>query len=128
LPGRVREGQRRDKTYGYVNGALTPLVSGVDGSWTPGILERLTQLQVVGDKLAEFVSTHVEMKVAMMMIERKMRHAEVVINHAPCGIRPDQRAGCDQTIAPFLPAGYVLTVYGTTQEGKPFSKTYKGQA
>ncbi|MFI0469694.1 DddA-like double-stranded DNA deaminase toxin [Saccharopolyspora sp. 5N102] len=41
---------------------------------------------------------------------------------------PQQQPGCDQVIEPFLPKGYTLTVYGTTHAGRPFSKTYKGQA
>ncbi|WP_184724352.1 DddA-like double-stranded DNA deaminase toxin [Saccharopolyspora phatthalungensis] len=39
-----------------------------------------------------------------------------------------QPSGCDQVVERFLPNGYTLTVHGTTQDGKPFSKTYKGKA
>ncbi|WP_083822068.1 DddA-like double-stranded DNA deaminase toxin [Saccharopolyspora spinosa] len=51
-----------------------------------------------------------------------------MINHVPCGSQPGKKRGCDQVLERFLPKGYTLTVHGTTQDGRPFSKTYRGQA
>lgn len=126
LPARVREGQG-DKTVGYVNARLTPFVSGRDGSWTPMVERRLERLRFAED-LADFISSHVEMKVAIMMITCGMRVAELVINHMPCGSRPDQRTGCHQVLEHCLPRGYTLVVHGTTQRGEPFTATYQGRA
>lgn len=112
---------------GYVSNQLTPFTSGRDGSWTPIIECRLDQLRVP-EELAEFVSSHVEMKVATMMITCGIRLAELVINHMPCGSRLDQRAGCHQVLEQYLPKRYTLAVHGTTQLGDPFSNTYRGRA
>ena len=57
LPDRVREGQG-GKTVGYVNGQLTPFVSGRDGSWTP-IIERRFERCGFAEDLADFVSPQV---------------------------------------------------------------------
>jgi hypothetical protein len=126
LPSRVREG-KGDKTVGYVNGLLARFTSGRDGAWAP-IIERRMQRLGFDEDLADFVSAHVEMKVATMLIVRGHRLGELVINHMPCGSRPDQRAGCHQVLAPYLPSGYMLVVHGTTQLGLPFSEAYQGRA
>ncbi|MGP4016851.1 DddA-like double-stranded DNA deaminase toxin [Saccharopolyspora sp. 5N708] len=128
LPRRVREKEAAEKTVGYVDGSVTNrFTSGRDQTWTPAILARARSVGLA-PRLAAFVSSHVEMKVAAMMLQRGQRHSELVINHVPCGSQPNQPTGCDQVIERFLPAGYTLTVHGTTQTGRPFSKTYKGQA
>lgn len=42
-------------------------------------------------------------------------------------VLPRQAIGCHQTLERYLPSGYTLTVHGTTQQGRPFSWTYRGQ-
>lgn len=128
LPRRVREGDRGEKTYGYVDGALNMFVSGLDGTWTPLIERRLTELGVATSRVVKVVRSHVEMKVATMMIQQGRRAVQLVINHAPCGSQPGQQEGCDQVLGAYLPCGYALTVLGTTQRGEPFAKTYRGRA
>jgi hypothetical protein len=128
LPRRVREGRPGEKTVGYVDGSLTPFTSGRDGTWTPAIERRLADLRIVSRRTANFVSSHVEMKVATMMITQGRKRCEVVINHSPSGSQPNQLRGCDQVLGPYLPKGYTLVVHGTTQQGEPFSRTYEGQA
>jgi hypothetical protein len=128
LPRRVLEGQPGEKTVGYVDGSFTPFTSGRDGTWTPLIERRLAQLKIVSRRTANFVSSHVEMKVATMMITEGRRTCHVVINHSACGSQPSQLPGCHQVLGPYLPKGYTLVVCGTTQQGEPFSRTYEGQA
>ncbi|HEX3784001.1 MAG TPA: DddA-like double-stranded DNA deaminase toxin [Pseudonocardiaceae bacterium] len=128
LPRRVRERQPGEKTCGYVDGRLTPFISGRDGGWTPKIEDRFAKLQIVTREFADVVKSHVEMKVATMMIEEQRQHSELVINHSTCGSQPGRSPGCDQVLEPYLPKGYTLTVHGTTQQGEPFSKTYRGRA
>ncbi len=74
------------------------------------------------------LSSHVEMKVAASMLSRGRTHSELVINHAPCGSQHDQARACHQAVEQFLPDGHSLTVRGTTQRGKPFSRIYHGKA
>jgi hypothetical protein len=128
LPRRVREREPGEKTCGYVDGRLTPFISGRDGGWTPKIEDRFAELKIVTKEFGDVVKSHVEMKVATMMIHEQRQHSELVINHAPCGSQPGKPPGCDQVLEPYLPKGYTLTVHGTTQQGEPFSKTYKGRA
>lgn len=129
MPRRVREGQQGGKTYGFVNGSLSDqFTSGADGTWSPYVEERMQRLGVKADT-AKFFSRHVEMKVAAMMIQRGQQQSEVVINHVPCGSQPHHRSpGCHQALERFLPKGHTLTVHGTTQQGKPYSHTYRGKA
>ncbi|TDD34650.1 DddA-like double-stranded DNA deaminase toxin [Saccharopolyspora elongata] len=128
LPRRVREGEAGEKTVGFVDGSVTDkFVSGRDQTWTRSILARAREVGLP-PHLARFVSSHVEMKVAAMMTQTGKQHCELVINHVPCGSQPAQPPGCDQAIERFLPKGYTLTVHGTTQASRPFSKTYRGQA
>jgi len=86
------------------------------------------ELRIGTPKLRGFLRSHVELKVAAMMIVQGRRHCELTINHAPCGSQPQQIRGCHQVLGPYLPRGYTLVVHGTTQQGKPYSHTYEGQA
>ncbi|SFT60115.1 SCP1.201-like deaminase [Actinopolyspora lacussalsi subsp. righensis] len=125
LPRRVRPG---DKTVGYANGSFTDrFVSGVDHVWTPHIQERARGLGM-SRWVIKALSSHVEMKVASMMIQRGQRNAEVVINNVPCGSRADQPPGCAQALERFLPGESTLTVHGTTEAGEPFTQRYEGRA
>jgi hypothetical protein len=101
------------------------MTSGRDGTWTPEIQRRLRAL---GIRVRMRLENHVEMKVAQMMIHTGSRTGEVVINHVPCGSLPRQAIGCHQVLERYLPSGHTLTVHGTTQQGRPFSWTYRGQA
>lgn len=127
LPPRVRENQG-DRTTGYVDGSLIEkFTSGNDGTWTPYVRERGRALGLP-ERIMERLSSHVELKAAARMIQRGQQHSELVINHVPCGSQPHQRPGCHQAVERFLPKGHSLTVHGTTQQGTPYSHTYKGQA
>lgn len=124
---RVRENQG-DQTTGYVDGSLVEqFTSGNDGTWTPYVRERGRALGVP-EAIMERLASHVELKAAARMIQRGQQHSELVINHVPCGSQPHQRPGCHQAVERFLPEGHSLTVHGTTQQGKPYSHTYRGQA
>lgn len=128
LPRRVREGEERERTVGQVMLAGTSvgqMTSGRDGTWTSDIQRRLREL---GIRVRIRLENHVEMKVAHMMIHGGSQTGEVVINHVPCGSLPRQAIGCHQVLERYLPSGYTLTVHGTTQQGRPFSWTYRGQA
>ncbi|MCP2255217.1 SCP1.201-like deaminase [Prauserella aidingensis] len=127
LPRRVREGQAGERTTGYADGSLTPFRSGNDDTWSPAIRQRIVELGLPARR-ASFLASHVEMKVATMMITTGRRHSELVINHVPCGSQPRQASGCHQYLARYLPEGYSLTVRGTTQDGTPYSHTYEGTA
>jgi Double-stranded DNA deaminase toxin A len=128
LPRRVREGEERERTVGQVMLAGTSvgqMTSGRDGTWTSDVQRRLREL---GSRVRIRLENHVEMKVAHMMIYAGSQTGEVVINHVPCGSLPQQAIGCHQVLERYLPSGYTLTVHGTTQQGQPFSWTYRGQA
>ncbi|GAA2696367.1 MULTISPECIES: DddA-like double-stranded DNA deaminase toxin [Actinosynnema] len=56
-----------------------------------------------------WVTTHVEMKLAVHMRTANIRHATLVINSVPCA----EVLGCKNLIGVLLPAGYSLTVHGT---------------
>ncbi|MEV5542775.1 DddA-like double-stranded DNA deaminase toxin [Saccharopolyspora shandongensis] len=103
LPRRVQEGKAREKAVGFVDGSATSsFVSGIDQTWTPSILTRADEVGI-SPRLAEFVSSHVEMKVAAMMMQTGKQHSELVINHVPCGSQPGKKRGCDQVLERFLP-------------------------
>lgn len=62
-----------------------------------------------------------------MAIEGR-EHSELALNHVPCGSQADQTyTGCHQVLEEYLPPGASLTVYGTTQQGKPFTHRYTGK-
>ena len=124
----MREGEYGEKTHGYVDGALDVFISGLDGTWTALVEQRLADLRVTTSLVVKRVRSHVEMKVATMMILESRSRTQLVINHVPCGSQPGQLTGCHQLLGPYLPLGYALTVLGTTQRGEPFAKTYRGCA
>ena len=128
LPRRVREGEPGEKTYGYVDRSFGMFVSGLDGTWTTFIQRRLDDLRFGKPAVIRIVRAHVEMKVATMMIQEGRRSVQLVINHVPCGSQFGQRTGCHQVLEAYLPEEYALTVLGTTQQGEPFAKTYRGRA
>jgi hypothetical protein len=128
LPRRVRAGTADERTVGrlMIGGRdMHTMTSGRDGTWSQDVLARLNEL---GIRSTLRLESHVEMKVAQLMIQLGERQGEVVINHAPCGSQRPLRRGCHQALARYLPIGYTLTVHGTTQDGRPFSHTYQGQA
>ncbi|SFO81695.1 SCP1.201-like deaminase [Amycolatopsis arida] len=126
LPPRVRVGQG-DRTIGYVDGSYHQFTSGLDDTYSPQIWRRLME-KGVQEAAATFLSTHVELKVATDMIMRGKTDSELVINHQPCRARSPLRPGCDDVLEQYLPPGYTLTVHGTTDEGEPFTRTYRGKA
>jgi hypothetical protein len=126
LPRRVVRGYN-ERTVGYVDGIPGPFVSGRDQAWTPAIEQRMAELGL-SQYLARLLRSHVELKVATMMLMARRPTCVLLINHAPCGSEAGDPPGCDQTVERYLPVGYTLTVHGTTMDGSPFSRTYEGQA
>ncbi|MCK2240896.1 hypothetical protein MZC64_23875 [Crossiella sp. S99.2] len=72
---------------------------------------------------------HVEIKVVATMIATGRREVELAINNVPCGIEVQKYWNdvCDKVLARFLPEGFALTVYGTTRDNQPWTKTYTGR-
>ncbi len=54
------------------------------------------------------ITSHVEIKFAMLMWKRGLRDATIVINNPPC----TGDSSCDEWLDKFLPPGAKLTVYG----------------
>ncbi|MBK1785153.1 DddA-like double-stranded DNA deaminase toxin [Prauserella cavernicola] len=127
LPRRVRAGQAVDRTVGYADGSLTPLTSGQDGTWTPAIRQRLTELGFPV-QTARRLGNHVELKAAAKMLLEGRQHSEITINNEPCRARSRMLLGCREVLPRYLPRGHTLTVHGTTQQGEPFTETYEGTA
>lgn len=113
----------------YADGEIgQPFTSGNDAVWSPVIEQRLRSSGEAVD-VARRLKSHVELKIAAMMLARGRRHSEAVINHVPCGSqRGEDYRGCHEALSAFLPEGATLTVHGTTQEGKHYSHTYRGGA
>lgn len=128
MPPRVIIGTRNQKTVGYVAESAVPFHSGLDDVWTPAVARRMVELRIGSIQLVRVLRSHVEMKVATMMIAEGRKNCELTINHAPCPLGTPMQAGCDSVLERYLPKGYTLTVHGTTQEGGPYSKTYWGRA
>ncbi|RBM15243.1 hypothetical protein DI005_28385 [Prauserella sp. PE36] len=127
LPRRVRAGQAVDRTVGYADGSLVPLTSGQDGTWTPAIRQRLTELGFPIQTVRR-LGNHVELKAAAKMLLEGRKHSEVTINNEPCRARGRMLLGCQEVLPRYLPEGHTLTVHGTTQRGEPFTETYEGTA
>lgn len=129
LPRRVRAREPNEKTTGYADGEIgQPFTSGNDAVWSPVIEQRLRNSGEHID-VARRLKSHVELKIAAMMLARGRTHSEAAINHVPCGSQLGANyRGCHDTLSSFLPEGATLTVHGTTQDGKPYSHTYRGDA
>ncbi|GAA1232671.1 SCP1.201-like deaminase [Prauserella halophila] len=127
LPPRVRAGQGLDRTVGYVDGVLTPLTSGKDGTWTPAVQRRLATLGLPAPTVQR-LGHHVEMKAAEQLVMSGRQHSEVVINNEPCRARNRVMLGCREVLPRYLPAEHTVTVHGTTETGQPFTQTYEGTA
>jgi hypothetical protein len=65
---------------------------------------------------------------AVDLLPRRVREGEERERTVGQGSLPRQAIGCHQVLERYLPSGYILTVHGTTQQGRPFSWTYRGQA
>ena len=127
MPPRVRRGQPQQRTIGYTDGQLEQFTSGNDQTWSPYVQERLREHGTPLD-VARRLKSHVELKVAARMVQRGQTHSDLVINHVPCGSEQGDAGGCHDTLRSFLPEGTTLTVHGTTQQGNPYSHTYRGTA
>ncbi|ATE53019.1 DddA-like double-stranded DNA deaminase toxin [Actinosynnema pretiosum] len=87
-------------------GPAQPVVSGEDADSAvvhSTLLERGYPLPG-----APYVTTHVEMKLAVRMVGEDLRHATLVIDNVPCGLV----LGCERLLGVVLPAGFSLTVHG----------------
>ncbi|WP_328328366.1 hypothetical protein OHA70_03335 [Kribbella sp. NBC_00382] len=120
LPVRVERRGHREKTSGFwrdPDGNEQPLLSGIDGHRE--MADRLASDKKLGDPPHTLaITSHVEVKFALMMRERELTDETIVINKRPC----DGDLGCDQMLSRFLPAGGSLTVYGPAG----FKRTYRG--
>ncbi|MFB6724217.1 DddA-like double-stranded DNA deaminase toxin [Kribbella sp. NPDC056345] len=119
LPVRVERRGHREKTSGLwrdPDGNEQPLLSGVDHYRE--MADRLALDKNLGDPPHTLaISSHVEIKFALMMRERGLLNETIVVNKNPC----DGDLGCDQMLPRFLPAGGSLTVYGPAE----FKRTYR---
>ncbi|MDX2972600.1 DddA-like double-stranded DNA deaminase toxin [Kribbella solani] len=127
LPVRVERFGYREKTRGIWrddNGDEHPLVSGQHDDQVGeeyADLYRQAEEFAVQHRLGNppgtlSVTSHVEIKFAMLMWRRGLRDATVVINKETC--KGD--SSCDEWLDKFLPPGAKLTVYGPNN----FKQTY----
>ncbi|GAA0947840.1 hypothetical protein GCM10009554_44880 [Kribbella koreensis] len=119
LPVRVERRGHREKTSGLwrdPDGNEQPLLSGIDRHRE--MADRLALDKTLGDPPHTLaITSHVEIKFALMMRERGLTDETIVVNKRPC----DGDLGCDQMLSRFLPAGGSLTVYGPAG----FKRTYR---
>lgn len=134
MPDRRTSDGVRDKTTGHVHHddwpAIgdrrdTPVVSGYHPRWSAVAEQGLIEVGL-RKRNARFLSAHVEIQVAAMMIATGRREVELTINHRPC---PDNAPylGCGSALPRYLPTGYTLTIYGTTIDGQPTVLRAQGQ-
>jgi hypothetical protein len=119
LPVRVERRGHREKTIGLwrdADGNDVPLISGIDQYRE--MADRLAVEKNLGDPPHTLaISSHVEIKFALMMRDRGLKHETIAVNKKPC----DGDLGCDQMLNRFLPQGGTLTVYGPAG----FKQTYR---
>jgi hypothetical protein len=119
LPVRVERRGHREKTSGLWRGPegnKQPLLSGVDRYRE--MADRLALDKELGDPPHTLaITSHVEVKFALVMRERGLTDETIVVNKRPC----DGDLGCDQMLSRFLPTGGSLTVYGPAG----FKRTYR---
>ncbi|GLZ41568.1 DddA-like double-stranded DNA deaminase toxin [Actinokineospora sp. NBRC 105648] len=128
LPPRVRRGRGNARLEAFIQidgkpiGSITPARGDV---WAQRAARRSFDLELWQ---ADDVSNHVEMKAAVILVEGRGTHAQVILNHAPCGSEKYDPAGCDDYLPDFIPIGRSMTVLGTDARGNPFRRTYEGKA
>ena len=119
LPVRVERRGYREKTRGLwrdADGSDVPLISGIDRYRE--LADRLALEKNLGDPPHSLaISSHVEIKFALMMRDRGLKHEAIAVNKKPC----DGDLGCGQMLGRFLPQGGTLTVYGPAG----FKQTYR---
>ena len=124
LPPRVvsRAGDRTVGVPRVAGRAAAPIESGYDPELSEAISARLAELGV----RQTYLRFHAELKVAQMMIRTGHQDVELAINNVPCGIETQRNWAdtCDKVLDRYLPAGYRLTVYGTTRDNVPWRRTY----
>ncbi|MFK4088393.1 DddA-like double-stranded DNA deaminase toxin [Kribbella sp. NPDC020789] len=128
LPVRGQKFGQREKTRGIWrddDGAEYDLVSGRDddsiGDENQDLYRQAEEFAIqhrLGKPPGTLsITSHVEIKFAMLMWKRGLRDATIVINNPPC--KGD--ASCDRWLDKFLPPGARLTIYGPDN----FKKTYR---
>lgn len=128
MPPRVRRGANYSEMVGYITvdrRDLGRVGASRSDPWVEDVTRRLRSLRQYGYL---WLAHHVEMKAVAMLLRLGGSHAEVRINHAPCGSEPRQGSGCHQLLPDFLPTGTSITVLGTDSTGRPFHRTYEGRA
>lgn len=119
LPVRVERRGHRDKTRGLwrdPNGDEQQLISGADSY--RDLADRLAVEKKLGDPPHTLaVTSHVEVKFALLMRERGLTNETIAVNKRPCV----GDLGCDTLLGRFLPPGGSLTVHGPAG----FKRTYR---
>lgn len=114
LPPRVIAGAGNVSIVGYLEVDGQPrgeIRATRDDVWSGEVLRRMRELGFPGR--ARRIYNHIEMKCVTMMVLSRGVHAQVIINHAPCGSEPGAVRGCEQYLPDFLPLGSSLTVLGS---------------
>ncbi|TCO49834.1 nucleic acid/nucleotide deaminase of polymorphic system toxin [Actinocrispum wychmicini] len=124
LPQRVTP-SAQERTVGVTrigDRVLPPIMSGYDPVFSELACRRLAAIGIDPAML----KSHVEVKLAALMIDTGQTQATVAINYTPCGFEVRRFAPdtCHRVLDDMLPPGYTLTVYGTTQDNAPFEWTY----
>jgi hypothetical protein len=123
LPDREESRLSRPKTRGLWvdrDGNEEQLVSGEHDEWFQKVTDFLRE-RGIPPKPGDIMSpSHVELKFAMRMRLRGMKHETIAVNKLPC----KGRFGCEELLRDVLPDGSTLTIFGP--DG--FKETYPLQS
>jgi len=118
LPSREASPVSRPKTRGIwkdADGKEHPLISGrlgsdgqADDPYYQQVVDFMRQHRIGRQDADPMVASHVEVKFALFMRERGLKHETIVVNKIPC----DGDFGCDTLLDKFVPPGGTLTVFG----------------
>lgn len=112
---KLPERQPKDKTRGIwvgPDGVEYPLVSGKNDQYYRKADELAKELDIP----PPMATSHVELKFALFMRERRLTNESIVINNPPCN---EGALSCDNLLKDFLPEGARLTIYAPG-----FKRTY----
>ncbi|OLZ43573.1 hypothetical protein BS329_38615 [Amycolatopsis coloradensis] len=133
LPPRCTHGATGQKTVGVprVNGQLAPPIRSGGRQDDPQVVDAKKLLDNLGftEKQADFLKYHVEVKAAALAQKfPSVERVEMAINNTPCGTEQfkDYWAVCDRVLTKAFPPDGTksLTLHGSYQDNRPFSKHY----